>query len=1348
MADADYPIKFTPNDHPDFAVFGAESKPKKRTLVDIARATMEAYPDSVALESEDETLTYSELEDRVTRQVERLHSLGIGRGARIGIRVRSGTTDLYVAILSAIFAGAAYVPVDWDDPDSRATTVWEEADVDAVFGAGLSIEKHKSHDIDAVDTSEPALDDDAWIIFTSGSTGKPKGVAIRHHSAAALVDAEQLMFLQDAPLGPGDRVMAGLSVAFDASCEEMWLAWRTGATLVCAHRDIVRSGDVLNEWLTAKQISAISTVPTLASFWSKEALENIRLLIFGGEALPLELVARLEDPKREIWNTYGPTEATVIGAGQLMTSEPPVRIGRPVPGWKLLVVDEDEKPVRWGESGQLIIGGVGLGRYLDPAKDAEVYAPMECVGWERAYRTGDLVKAERDGLIFQGRVDDQIKFAGRRMELGEIDDKLNALSHVSVGACRLNKTEAGNDVLVGYLVEEPGEEIDLHQAREELSETMPGGIVPVLHVMDSLPTKTSGKVDRKALPWPLPFDGTSESNLPPEMGPLAEAWRRQLGPMPLTQESNFFELGGSSIAIAHLVTELRHDFPTADIGELYANPTLAEMHAYLHTLEATGEKREMPQPMPFWGKIFQALWIVFMVATIGLRYATSALIIVWILSVVFNAAWVPQPPFIPLFIAWLLFYAPFGKIFVTAGIVRMLTAGIKPGTYRKGGWVHMRVWAAERFFNLQSHDTLDGTPLAQFFYRILGNKIGRNVTLNSSLSLIGLVTLGDHVAIEDEVDMSGYWIEGDNFYIGTIFVGEYSRIGTRSFVSPNVVLERNVEILPGSRVEEAISEGEMWEGAPMRYLGPSNQNWPQEDPDRTPNLGAVGRVINTVLYSLGMLLVNVLPIFAIAPVAVVFMIATRVLDELDYRAVFVSLAVWAIPVVIASVVCWLSLVAFTVRMLALFIRPGFWPARSVTSWALWLTRTLMANSLESTYFIYASWLTPYWLRMCGATVGKDAEISTVVVIPHLTHVSDHAFLADDVMICAPRYGRGWVHIGSTFIGEKSFVGNSAIIGADRDLAGDSLLAALSTSPYKPEPGSSWMGRTPTMIPRKKEIGEASATYRPTFQRRIGRAFFESLRVFALVISFWIDTVIVYAMTTVYVEGGQNTRSLLLALAASVPCILIGFTFSSLIPVIAKWFLVGKFRVGQQELHSSFVWRNELADNFNEVLAVPTLIAISLGTPFFNIWARLMGAKIGKDVWCETWWLPEFDLIELEDHSTVNRGTVLQTHLFHDRVMSLESVSLATGSTLGPDSFILPGASIGERTTIGPASLVLRQDQVPSDTLWEGNPISLTSSNKYTAADLAVSASTSDQNFEDKSITHAQFSGNNIMEVTR
>jgi non-ribosomal peptide synthetase-like protein len=155
---------------------------------------------------------------------------------------------------------------------------------------------------------------------------------------------------------------------------------------------------------------------------------------------------------------------------------------------------------------------------------------------------------------------------------------------------------------------------------------------------------------------------------------------------------------------------------------------------------------------------------------------------------------------------------------------------------------------------------------------------------------------------------------------------------------------------------------------------------------------------------------------------------------------------------------------------------------------------------------------------------------------------------------------------------------------------------------------------------------------------------------------------------------------------------------------AKWIIVGRIRVGEHPLWSSFVWRTEVADTFVEMVAAPWFAQAAAGTPALVVWLRSLGASIGTGVWCDTYWLPEADLARLGDGSTVNRGCVVQTHLFHDRIMSMDTVTLDAGATLGPHSVILPAARIGAHGTVGPASLVMRGELVPVGSRWSGNPI--------------------------------------------
>lgn len=1297
-------------DHPVFAIYGCEEPPPPRTLIDVFQSTADRYPDTPALESDTEELTYAQLRERVLVIADRLHEAGVRLGDRVGVRVPSGTTDLYVAILAIMHAGAAYVPVDWDDPDERAVTVFSEAEVAAVVGKALQITPYQpalQRESQDVGQTQPSPEHDAWVLFTSGSTGTPKGVAVTHRSAAALVDVEADLFLRKKPIHPGDRVMAGLSVAFDASCEEMWLAWRRGGTLVAAPRDVVRSGPDLGKWIVDQAITVVSTVPTLASLWPPESLDAVRLLIFGGEAIQLDLIVRLEKPGREIWNTYGPTETTVIVSGAMMAPEPPVRIGRPITGWHLAVVDPvTEQPVKWGETGELVVGGVGVARYLDAERDAVQYAPLKSLGWERAYRTGDMVVAEQTGLIFVGRTDDQIKLGGKRIELGEIDEYLSELPGVSAGAAVLQKTNGGAEILVGYLTEQPGETIDIAQSRHLMSQRLPGGVVPMLAVVDELPMKTSGKVDRKALPWPLPSDDAADdSDLSITEAWLKDLWVDQLGPLPMSSATNFFEIGGGSVQVARLMANIRTSHATAEIRELYAHPTLSSMAAYLDSLESVESDRPMPDPLPLWPKVFQ---LGFIVATYGfnaVRYVVALIAVVWLLGWTVNAGWVPSVPVLPVIVGWLLMFSTPGKMLQASAVARLLTIGIRPGSYQRGGWTHVRLWASERFLHSLRLESVAGTVFARTFYRMMGNRVGQGTHIANLPPVSGLVTVGAQATIEFEADLNGYWVEGGTVHVGAITVEDGARIGTRSIVDPGVTVGAFSEVLPGSHISRDIPVGELWGGSPIRYEGDSGVSWPHDQLLRR-DLGGWRRSTQAFAHGAGLLIMTLLPVLAIIPGAAI--VLPIIIDLTRFEQVALIVAAWVPLVAILMVITWLALVIILVRILAGWIVPGYFLEASATGWAVWFTQALLQRTLISAYPIYASLATPTFLRLLGAKVGRDTEISTIETVPHLTWLQDRTFIADHALVTSTRHRHGWVHIGTTVIGEGTFIGNSAIVGPDTDLPPEALIAVMSSTPRFAPTGTSWLGRPAQSIPRTVQEADAEATYHPPRRIKWARGSVEVLRFLPFMITVWIELGLVVALNAVYMTQLAATESQLAALgitiAAALPLTLATGVVSTLLAVAAKWLLVGRFRPTEYPLFSTFVWRNELADVFAESLAVPALVRVSIGSPLFNVYARLMGSKIGRDVWCETWWLPEFDLIEIGDRATINRGTVVQTHLFQDRVMALSRTRIEPGGTLGASSFMLPGSTIGDKSVVGVGSLVLRDETLPPDTYWQGNPV--------------------------------------------
>jgi non-ribosomal peptide synthetase-like protein len=1266
--------------------------PTPRTLVDIVYETAARYPDATAIDDGTVQLTYSELISDIEASVEWLAARGIGRGDRIGIRMPSGTYALYVAILSTLATGAAYVPVDADDPDERAELVFGEANVVGVITeAGLLRGVGSSRGWRA---TAPLARDDAWIIFTSGSTGTPKGVAVTHRSAAAFVDAEARMFLQDNPIGPGDRVLAGLSVAFDASCEEMWLAWRHGACLVPAPRSLVRSGMDLGPWLVTRDVTVVSTVPALAALWPSEALEAVRLLIFGGEACPPELVERLAVDGREVWNTYGPTEATVVACAAKIDGAGPISIGMPLPGWDLAVVDADCLPVAYGDVGELVIGGVGLARYLDKDKDAEKYAPMPSLGWARAYRSGDLVRLERDGLFFCGRSDDQVKVGGRRIELGEVDSALVHLPGVSGGAAAVRHTATGTPVLVGYLVSaDPA--FDLREARARLAEQLPASLVPRLVRVDELPTRTSGKVDREALPWPPPAGESDESDdLSGTTGWLAGLWRDLLGAFETGQvdspEADFFALGGGSLAAAQLVAALRKQYPQVTVADLYDHPRLGSLAGFLDELEPPPQVAERTvRPTPWLTRFTQTLLTVPLATVSALPWLTWLALGNNVARALHVVPWTVAVNWWLIAVAFVVFITPVGRMGITVLCARVLLSKVRPGTYRRGGSVHLRIWFTERLAEASGAHNLSGAAWLVYYARALGAKIGRGVDLHSLPPVTGLLTLGHRCAVEPEVDLCGHWIDGDAFHVGEITIGNDATVGARTTLLPGAVVGKNADVAPGSGVLDKIKNGQYWKGSPAVKSGRVNHPWPDERPPR--------RTRWVAMYGLTSVLLGALPLIAVASGLAVIGLAVHHTHRLSQAVVPALL--WTPVATLAALTVYALLTVLGVRVLSLGLREGYHPVRSRAGWQLWATERLMDAARNYLFPLYAGLLTPMWLRLLGADVGHGTEISTVLLTPKFTVIEDGAFLADDTMVATYELGGGWIYAAKTTVGRRAFLGNSGITQPGRRVPDDVLVAVLSAAPPKAKRGSSWLGSPPMRLRRRPAEADAATTYDPPRRLKAMRASVETLRLLPVIVSVAIGLAVL---------GGLQALVRIFGIWWAALCgglvLLAAGAIAGAITIVAKWLLVGRIRAGEFPLWSSFVWRNEVADTFIETVAAPWFARAASGTPILNLWLRALGARIGRGVWCETYWLPEADLVTLGHGSTVNRGCVVQTHLFHDRIMRMDSVVLEPGATLGPHCVTLPAARLGAGSTVGPASLVVRGDEVPGSTRWQGNPI--------------------------------------------
>jgi non-ribosomal peptide synthetase-like protein len=524
--------------------------------------------------------------------------------------------------------------------------------------------------------------------------------------------------------------------------------------------------------------------------------------------------------------------------------------------------------------------------------------------------------------------------------------------------------------------------------------------------------------------------------------------------------------------------------------------------------------------------------------------------------------------------------------------------------------------------------------------------------------------------------------------LGAVHVGAGARVGARSTLLGGASVGRGAIVEPGSAVSGRVPAGERWAGSPAVRVGAAKPTWPLERPPR--NRGWLAG------FALGSLAMSALP------AASVVLGAVFVGGTLDDRTVWTALGSAALAVPVAVVIAGLSyalLVIAVVRLLGLGLREGHFPVRSRIGWQVWATERILDSARTLLFPLYASLITPTWLRLLGARVGKNVEISTVLLLPSLTTIAQGAFLADDTMVATYELGGGWVRIGRAKVGRRAFLGNSGITGPGRTVPRNGLVAVLSATPRGAKRGSSWLGNPPVRLRRTVTDFDQGRTFRPATRLRIARAAWELLRLVPVVVTAEIALGVLLGLAALW-----SALGLAWAIALSGLVLLAAGAVAATATTAAKWMLVGRIDGSEHPLWSSFIWRNEVADTFVEMVARPWFAANAAGTPALTAWLRSLGATIGRGVWCESYWLPEADLVSIGDGATVNRGCVVQTHLFHDRVMQLDAVTMRDGATLGPHSVILPAAAIDDGATVGPGSLVMRGERVPSSSIWAGNPI--------------------------------------------
>jgi amino acid adenylation domain-containing protein len=578
--------------------------PRHRCAHELFEAQVRRTPEAIAVVFQDTQLTYRQLNARANQLAHRLRSFGVGPDSRVGICVER-SPEMIVGLLAILKSGGAYVPMDPSYPSERLAFMLEDANILVLLTQASLIDKLPQHNGPrlCLDSDWESIKEEptenlasgvtpenlAYLIFTSGSTGKPKGAMIRHQGLVNYLN--WCIDAYDVAGGCGAPVHS--SISFDLTVTSLFAPLMVGASVFLLADGIEALAQAL---LERDNYSLVKITPAhlraLAELMPpSEVTGRVRFLIIGGEALHFEGLSfwRQHAPATRLINEYGPTETVVgccvyeIDAGDAWAG--PVPIGRPIANTQLYVLDEELQPVPLGESGELYIGGDGVGRgYLNRnALTAERFIPDPFGESERArlYRTGDLARFLPDGnLEYLGRVDDQIKIKGFRIELGEIETTLKqygAVSDCAVVAC---EEPCGEKRLTAFFVPNGDSAAEIDGMKDFLRAKLPDYMVPATFVsLDALPLTTNGKVDRRALTnisTPVASQNFDAARTPVE-ATLARIWAEVFNLEAVGVNDNFFDLGGDSILGTLILARAARAGVRLSPMQLFEHQTVAEL---------------------------------------------------------------------------------------------------------------------------------------------------------------------------------------------------------------------------------------------------------------------------------------------------------------------------------------------------------------------------------------------------------------------------------------------------------------------------------------------------------------------------------------------------------------------------------------------------------------------------------------------------------------------------------------------------------------------------------------------------------------------------------------------------
>ena len=1295
----------------------------------------------VAIEYNNESFSYEAL-NKLSNQFARfLKHRGVAAGARIALLVdRSIYSHAVVLAMSKI--GAAYVPLDASFPTERIEFILSDSSVSRVVTISQYTEKFTNDQIpvlalddcrDAIDKEESTqlsatdetLDDLlCYIIYTSGTTGRPKGVPINHSSLCNFlyVGRDSYQFKTS------DRVYQGMTVAFDYSVEELWVPLVTGATVVPAPSGINLVGEDLAEFIRSRNITAICCVPTLLDTIESE-LPTLRFLMVSGEACPAYLAQRWNRRGVRFLNTYGPTEATVSATWLPLGVNEVITIGGPLPTYSIVILHEEKDVVRkLGETGEIAIAGIGLSEgYLGlPEKTDKVFID-DFIGLannpgKKIYRTGDLGRINSNNKIeFGGRVDTQVKISGYRIELDEIETLLRDVPGIAQGVVNPSKADNGNTELVAYYIRaENNVTVEVASIQAQLRERLPAYMVPAFfEEIAEFPRLPSGKLDRKSLPKPsgnrlllsekayiAPYTAT-ESDLAEQFSALMQIDQ-------VSVDANFFdELGANSLLIARFVARLRNNLGIKQLSlkEIYQHPSIRQLAELIDTEQDLAQPRQVNKPelTPHIASKFEHVSCGIMQAAyyFGLAWLSTGVLLEaysWI-----NTATGAIDIFIRSVVAGSLYF--FGLSILLIAVKWVAIGRINEQMIPLWSVKYVRFWIARSAITTNPLNLTRGTPLYNWYLRMLGAQVGKRVTFFAKTPIcVDLLRIGDDTIIRQDAVLNGY-----NVISGHLRPGRVT-IGSRAYVAEATVLDINTKIGDDAQLgtssclyeNQQVPDNKIYQGSPaIESTSNFNRVPPLKFSQFNRNAYAVYLIASSILFGLPALLVAT---YLVASYGLNVFEASTTRSTLLTLS---SLLFATVALYFAGLVLNIARVMIVPRLIRPFlvvdtVHPLYGAqyhlARLITAFSNSKTlNTLFGDSSMILHYLRFLGYDMSEATQTGSNFGVDQKHSS----PFLCKFSSNTLVSDGLKLMNIDVSNSSFRISQITMPVETYLGNAIHYPVGSKIGANCLIATKAMVPIDGplREGVGVLGSPPFEIPRSVARDKQFDHFKePTVLAQRLKLKLRSnlwtlaLFVFKSITQLFLMSVLSWGvwkmLDTVALSGLAKSAVITSLMIASVLFIIF---YSIIFEKVALKFK--QIKPLYCSLYDQAFWEHE---RFWKLSATGAT-GIFSGTPIIAFFLRLRGMKVGRMLFDDGAGFPEAGLVTVGDHCCFNASSVVQCHSLEDGSFKSDRVNIGSHCNFGVGSFTHYGVHIESGSTVLADSFVMKGSIIEPGTTWGGNP---------------------------------------------